>query len=116
MASELQTLTMYYPPIRTVGAPGPMTLPAGAGIGATQVECNVSSPSRAAGKLPIRTVAEPIAIMPGPAGTHPASMQGTVMSETLAAGILDSNTVGCPFTIASGIGGCGIGVGVGAGG
>ncbi len=74
------------------------------------------SPILAAGRPPIRTVAEPIAIIPGPAGTHPASMQGTDMSVTRAAGLPPMSTLGWPLMIFSGIGGCGTGVGDGAGG
>ena len=55
-------------------------------------------------------------IIPGPAGTHPGNMQGPVMSVMRAAGILPINTVGSPFMIVSGRGGCGTGVGTGAGG
>ena len=63
------------------------------------------------------TVAEPIAIMPGPAGMQAANMHGNVMSVARAAGIPPIMTVGAPGAIiCRGIGGCGTGVGVGAGG
>jgi len=91
-------------------------LPTGAGMGATHDAWVVMSPTRAAGSLPMRTVAEPFMMMPGPAGTHPGSMQGPVMSDMRAAGMLPISTVGIPLMIARGSGGCGMGVGVGAGG
>ncbi len=74
------------------------------------------SPTRAAGILPINTVVEAIKIMPGPPGTHPANVQGAVWSVIRAAGIFPISTVGSPLIMARGIGGCGTGVGVGAGG
>ena len=74
------------------------------------------SPTRAAGKLSIMTVAEPLAIMPGPAGTHDGSVQILVKSVTLAAGLPPIITVGAPLMIGSGRAGCGTGVGTGAGG
>jgi hypothetical protein len=43
----------------TVGHPGGRILPVGLGMGATQLGCIVGSPTRAAGILPISTVAEP---------------------------------------------------------
>jgi hypothetical protein len=104
------------PPIITVGQPGGKIFPVGEGMGATQLACKVKSPTRAAGILPIRTVADPLEIIPGPAGTQPASKQGVVMSVTRAAGIFPIRQLGCPLTIASGIGGCGTGVGTRAGG
>ena len=70
----------------------------------------------AAGMLPISTVAEPLAIMPGPAGTQPGNMQGSVVSVARAAGMLPIKTVGWPLMIASGSAGWGVGVGTGAGG
>jgi len=91
-------------------------LPVGLGIGATQLGWEVMSPSRAAGRLPTSTVAEPLAMMPGPAGTQDASTQGTVVSVTRAAGMEPINTVGWPVMMASGIAGWGTGVGDGAGG
>ena len=63
------------------------------------------------------TVVEPIETMPGPAGTQLGSMHGVVMLVTTAAGRLPIITVGMHLpTIASGMGGCGTGVGTGAGG
>lgn len=100
----------------TVGQPGGRIFPTGLGIGATQLVCAVMSLIRAAGMLPIKTVAEPFAIIPGPAGTHPGNMHGRVVSVTRAAGKLPINTVGWPLIIASGSAGCGTGVGTGAGG
>ncbi len=70
----------------------------------------------AAGSPPISTVAEPLAIMPGPPGTHPGSMHGRVKSVTRAAGEPPINTLGWPLMIVNGSGGCGTGVGTGAGG
>jgi hypothetical protein len=87
------------------------------GMGATQLVCDVMSPMRAAGRFAIITVAEPMATMPGPAGTQVGSMHGCDMSVTRAAGTPPIITVGAPGGImASGSGGCGSGVGVGAGG
>ncbi len=74
------------PPIMTVGQPGGMISPVGLGIGATQAACSVMSPTRAAGRPQIVTVADPFEMMPGPPGTHPGSMHGLVMSVTRAAG------------------------------
>jgi len=71
---------------------------------------------RAAGMNPIKTVADPMAIMPGPAGTQPGSMHGADISVTRAAGAPPISTFGWPLMMASGNGGCGTGVGVGAGG
>lgn len=82
------------PPISTVGQQGGSMLPVGLGIGATQLGCVVMSPSRAAGRLPISTVVEPLAIMPGPAGTQGTSMQGRVVSVIRAAGREPISTVG----------------------
>jgi hypothetical protein len=59
---------------------------------------------------------EPRAIMPGPPGTQPAGMQGVVVSVDRAAGMLPINTVGSPLMMVRGMGGCGRGVGTGAGG
>src|SRR6186997_1700040 len=100
----------------TVGQQGGRTLPVGAGMGATQPEWAVKSPARAAGKLAIMTVAEPLAIIPGPLGTHVGRVQGAVVSETRAAGEPPIRTVGAPLMIASGSAGCATGVGTGAGG
>jgi hypothetical protein len=61
----------------TVGQQGGITLPVGDGIGATQVVCAVRSLARAAGIPAIITVAEPIEMTPGPAGTQLASEQIT---------------------------------------
>jgi hypothetical protein len=102
------------PPMITVTQPGGMICPIGLGIGATHEECSVWSPTRAAGRLLISTVVEPIMIMPGPAGTQPGSRQGIVIEVTVAAGRLPISTVGAPGgMIASGNPGCGSGVGVG---
>jgi len=60
----------------TVGAPGGIHLPTGAGIGATQLVWEVMSFTRAMGFLQAITEVEPIAIMPGPPGTHPGSIHG----------------------------------------
>lgn len=53
-----------------------MIFPVGDGIGATHDACAVMSPARAAGSLSMNTVIEPMAIIPGPAGTHDGSMHG----------------------------------------
>ena len=103
-------------PIMTVGQPGGNILPVGDGIGATQLECIVMSPTRAAGNPPISTVAEALATMPGPPGTQPANVQGFVISVMRAAGLPPIMTVISPLMIASGRGGWGTGVGVGAAG
>ena len=101
----------------TVGLPGGMILPTGEGIGATHVACWVRSPTRAAGRLLTMTELEPLAMIPGPAGTHDGSMQILDMSDTRAAAMLLYFTLGDPGgMIASGRAGCGTGVGVGAGG
>ena len=71
-------------------------MPVGLGIGATQVGCEVISPTRAAGRPPIMTVADPIATIPGPPGTQEANTQGTVVLVTCAAGIPPISTVGTP--------------------
>jgi hypothetical protein len=76
----------------------------------------VVSPTRPAGIPPIMTVAEPMAIIPGPPGTQLGSKQGVVISVTRAAGRPPIITVGAPMTIGSGSPGCGIGVGTGAAG
>ncbi len=89
----------------------------GLGIGATQEAWAVISPTRAAGRLLISTVAEPFMMMPGPAGTQGTNVQILVISVTRAAGILPISTVGAQGgMIGSGNAGCGTGVGVGAGG
>ena len=64
----------------------------------------------------ISTVAEPSAIMPGPLGTHPGSVQGAVVSVSRAAGWPPIITVAAPLMIVSGSAGCAEGVGTGAGG
>lgn len=74
------------------------------------------SPTRAAGRKPIKTVAEAFIIMPGPAGTHEGNMHGPVMSVIRAAGLFPIITVGSPLIIVSGNAGCGTGVGTGAAG
>ena len=76
----------------------------------------VISPRRAAGIFPMSTVADPMAMTPGPPGTHPGSMQGVVLSVIRAAGRLPMRTLGWPVMMVSGTGGCGTGVGTGAGG
>lgn len=81
-------------------------MPVGDGIGATQDECAVISPARAAGIISIITVIDPLAITPGPAGTQTGMMHGWDMSPTRAAGRLSISTVGAHGGImASGIGG-----------
>lgn len=116
-ASKVSSLKRRYPPIITVGQQGGRILPTGDGIGATQLTCAVISPIRAAGIFEIITVADPIEIMPGPAGTQAARVQILVMSVARAAGILPTSTVGAQGErIGSGSAGCGTGVGVGAGG
>jgi len=53
-------------------------LPVGEGIGATQAECMVISPTRAAAMLPIVTVPDAFETIPGPPGEHPAKVHGAV--------------------------------------
>ncbi len=103
-------------PIITVGQPGGKIVPFGPGIGATQLECMVMSPTLAAGIPPIMTVKEPMTTFPGPAGTQPAVMHGPVVLPTLAAGCPPIITLKAPMIIGSGRPGCGTGVGTGAGG
>lgn len=74
------------------------------------------SPIRAAGMNPINTLVDPMAIMPGPAGMQPGSVHGVDISVTRAAGAPPISTFGWPLMIVNGKGGCGTGVGVGAGG
>ena len=105
-----------YPPIITVGQPGGRIFPVGPGMGATHATWDVKSPTRAAGIFPISTVAEPLAIIPGPPGTQPGRRHGVVVSITRAAGWLPIRTVGSPFMMVRGNAGCGAGVGVGPGG
>ena len=99
-----------------MGHPGGRILPVGPGIGATQLACAVISPTLAAGRLPSRTVAEPNATIPGPAGTHGGVVQGVVVLVNVAAGRFPISTVGVPLMMVRGKGGCGTGVGTGAGG
>lgn len=67
--------------------------------------------------MPIFTVAEPFATIPGPFGTQVGNMHGLVILVTTAACKLLIITVGTHFsTMSMGIGGCGTGVGTGAGG
>jgi hypothetical protein len=106
-----------YPPIFTVVLQGGMIFPTGDGIGATHDVCAVMSPLRAAGNMSIFTVAEPITIIPGPAGTQLGRVQGPDMSVTRAAGIMSILVVTDPGgMIARGNPGWGTGVGTGAGG
>src|SRR5712691_9933754 len=101
----------------TVGQQGGMMLPVGLGIGATQAANATMSPMRAAGRLPIITVAEPFETMPGPFGTHDGRLQLWLMLPITAAGRFLISTVGTVApTIGSGSGGCGRGVGTGAAG
>lgn len=94
-----------------------MILPTGPGIGATQLVWTVMSMARAAGSFMTMTVAEPLAIMPGPPGTQPGSMQGRDWLVTTAAAILPIFTMGTVAeTMVRGRPGCGVGVGTGAGG
>ena len=81
-------------------------MPVGLGIGATQDGKLTMSPTRAAGLPPINTVAEPIAIMPGPPGTHGGTRHGCVIEPTTAAGKFPIRTVGTVLAmIGNGIGG-----------
>lgn len=91
-------------------------MPTGLGIGATQLGCDVMSPSLAAGIFAMITVADAIAIMPGPPGTQGIKVQIFVVSVTRAAGGPPMSTVGAPMMIGSGNAGCGTGVGTGAAG
>jgi hypothetical protein len=59
----------------TVAHPGPVIVPAGPGTGPTHAANATMSPTRAAGKFPIITVADPFAMIPGPPGTHDAIVQ-----------------------------------------
>ncbi len=96
---------------------GGMILPVGQGIGPTQPGKLTMSPRRAAGLPPVNTLIDPIAIIPGPPGTQPGMIQGKVWLKTTAAGRLLIKTVGTTAgMIWIGMGGCGKGVGVGAGG
>ena len=101
----------------TVGQQGGMILPVGPGIGPTHVANVTRSPRRAAGRLHIITVIDPIATIPGPPGTQLGMMQGSVWLVTVAAGRLPIKTMGWQFSmIMIGMGGCGMGVGTGPGG
>ena len=90
------------PPMITVGHPGGKIFPVGDGIGATQAGCAVMSPTRAAGRFEMSTVMEPLAIMPGPAGTQGGGpAQGMVLSVARAAGMFAIKTVGAPGGISA---------------
>ncbi len=94
----------------TVGQPGGRIFPVGIGTGATHDEWLVMSPIRAASRLLIFTVADPLAIIPGPPGAHPGSVHGLVWSVALAAGLFPIITVVLPGGMStSGSGGWGIG-------
>src|SRR4051812_50176544 len=89
-----------------------MTVPCGIGIGPTQAANVTMSPARAAGRLPIITVADPFEMRPGPPGTQLGIMQGWLMLVATAAGMLLISTVGTVApTMGSGIGGGGGGAG-----
>ena len=75
--AEPMRSTADQPPISTVAQPGPVMMPLGPGMGPTQLGWVVGSPTRAAGRPPIVTVAEPFAIIAGPPGTQ-GSVQGVV--------------------------------------
>ena len=62
------------------------------------------------------TFEDPCTTTPGPPGTQLANMHVAVCEVTTAAGLPPIVTDEAPFTIASGIAGWGVGVGVGAGG
>ena len=101
----------------TVGAPGGMILPVGLGIGATQPVHETMSPTRAAGRPLMITVELPLATMPGPLGTHGGIVHTLVIEVIVAASRLQILIVGwVALMIGCGIGGCGTGVGTGAGG
>ena len=75
------------------------------------------SPDRPAGMFVIITLEEPMATMPGPAGTQLGSMHGVEMLPTMAAASELIITVGAVAeTMVSGRAGWATGVGVGAGG
>ncbi len=88
----------------------------GLGIGATQPVWAVMSPTRAAGMFSISTVPDPRAIIPGPLGTQPGSVQGVVVSVSRAAGWPPISTVAAPLMMVNGSAGWAEGVGTGAGG
>ena len=101
----------------TVGQPGGMILPVGLGIGATHPAHDTMSPTRAAGRPLMITDVLPFATMPGPLGTHGGMVQTLVIDVTVAASRFWILMVGCvALMIGCGIGGCGTGVGTGAGG
>ena len=58
--------------------------------------------TRAAGMPPIITVAEPLLMIPGPAGTQLGNMHGVDWSLTRAAGLFEIITVGVPLMIVNG--------------
>jgi len=91
-----------YPPIITVGHPGGKIFPTGLGMGATQLACVVMSFTLAAGIPPTMTVVEPIATVPGPAGTQVGSTHGVVMLPIWAAGWPPMSTVNAPVIIVRG--------------
>lgn len=100
----------------TLGEQGGMIFPVGLGIGPTQLGKFTMSPKRAAGKPPVITEEEPLAIMPGAPGIHPGSRQGFVWLVTTAAIRLLISTFGIVAIMMSiGTGGCGIGAGGGGG-
>ena len=104
------------PLIMTVGLPGGMILPIGLGMEPHRWCVCREIIDSAAGMLLIMTAIEPFAIIPGPPGTQPGSMQGADLQVAVAAGLLPIMTVGLPSMIANGSPGCGTGVGTGAGG
>jgi hypothetical protein len=73
------------PPMITLGEQGGIILPVGQGIGATHEVNATKSFTRAEGNPVIITVKEPIATMPGPAGTQGTSLHGVVIEVTVAA-------------------------------
>jgi hypothetical protein len=100
----------------TVALHGGMILPVGEGMGATQAGCDVTSLARAAANIPIITVADPLAIMPGPFGVQVGNLQGSDLSVIRAAARLSIKTVGAPGgMMASGSAGWATGVGGTAG-
>jgi hypothetical protein len=105
------------PPMITVVEQGGIILPVGLGIGATHEVNATRSPIRAAGSVPVNTVAEPFAIMPGPAGTQGISLHGSVIEVTTAAWRWLIITVAQQATMILCVTqGCGTGVGTGAAG
>ena len=105
------------PPTITLVEQGGSILPVGLGIGATHEANATMSPIRAAGSIPISTVAEPLATKPGPPGTQEGSRHGSVMVVTTAAWRLLIMTVGMQASTSWWVlHGCGMGVGTGAAG